>query len=299
MFTRRQFMAASAAATALPGRLWSATSLTAGETEILTLSDGHLVMPEALIYGDRDPAATRTLIAEMGGMNGGLQPPCNLTLLRRGSDVVLFDAGAGTGFMPTAGELPDALDAVGLAPSDITHVIFTHGHPDHLWGVLDDFDDPLFAEAQHYMGGQELAYWSDPATADSIGAERQAFAAGAIRRLGILEGMVEAFADGDAVLPGITAVATPGHTPGHMSFAIETEAGPVMVVGDAVVNDHLALADPGAEAPNDQDPATAAATRLALLDRIASEDATVIGFHMGHGGMGKLARDGNGYRFRP
>lgn len=299
MFTRRHFMAASVAATALPGRLWSATSLTAGETEILTLSDGNLVMPEAFIYGDRDPAEARALIEAMGGAKGGLEPPCNLTLLRRGDDVVLFDAGAGSGFMPTAGELPEALDAIGLAPEDITHVIFTHGHPDHLWGVLDDFDDPLFYEAQHYMGGQELAYWSDPATIDRISADRQAFAAGASRRLGMLDGMVEVFDDGDAVLPGITAVMTPGHTPGHMSFAIETEAGPVMVIGDAVVNDHLALADPGTLAPNDQDSALAATTRVALLDRMAGEDATVIGFHMGHGGMGKLERDGNGYRFKP
>ena len=298
MITRRRLLAASAAALALPRASWAATSFTADGVEILTLSDGHLVLPEAMIYGSRDPAEARAIVAAAGGTGAGLQPPCNVTLMRRGDRVVLFDTGAGHGFMPTAGELPQALEAAGVAPEDITDVVFTHGHPDHLWGVLDDFDDPFFPEAQHWMGGEELAYWSDPATADTIGLERQSFAAGALRRLGLMEGAIETFEDGDEILPGLRAVSTPGHTPGHMSLLIETGNGPVMVVGDAIANDHLAFADPGFPAPNDQDPLKAALTRAALFDRLASEAVTIIGYHLGHGGMGRIEdAGGNAYRF--
>jgi glyoxylase-like metal-dependent hydrolase (beta-lactamase superfamily II) len=84
-----------------------------------------------------------------------------------------------------------------------------------------------------------------------------------------------------------------------MSFVIGDGADAVMVLGDAIGNDHIAFARPGWVSGSDQDPETAAATRLAMLDRITADDLTVIGFHLGHGGIGKVEADGDGYRFAP
>lgn len=296
--TRRMFLGSAAALAGLPALpRQSVADLPVGAATLTTVSDGYLALPPDFIFGPmpRDELAP---IREAYGLTGDqLTPECNLTLWRDGTNTVLFDAGSGSQFMPTAGKLMDALDAAGVAPEDVTHVVFTHGHPDHLWGVLDDFDDPLFSNAAHLMGRDEWDYWWNPATVDRIGTARQAFAAGAKRRMEMIEGMVDFFDDGDEVLPGIAAVLTPGHTPGHMSFELRNGSGGVFVSGDAISNHHVAFARPGWESGSDQDMPLAAKTRIRLMDRLATEGTTLIGFHLPDGGIGRVERDGSAYRF--
>lgn len=293
--TRRALMAGAAglgAATAMPR--WLHASVQVGDWQIDTLSDGNLVLPADFILGPM-PEAEIAPILGRHGLTGATQltPPCNVTLLRGHGRVVLFDAGAGFSFQPSVGALPDALDALGIAPEAVTDVVFTHGHPDHLWGVLDDFDEPFFYEARHYMGATELDYWLDPGTVDTIGAARQAFAVGAARRLQALDGIIETFDDGDEVLPGVAAVLTHGHTPGHMGFALDG----AMIVGDAIGNHHVAFEAPGLPSGADQDLELAAETRLSLLVRIATDDLMLVGFHLPGGGIGRAERHAGAYRF--
>lgn len=297
--TRRHFLAScSALAAAVPtARAWSATRLDLGSVQIDTLSDGHLVLPVDFLLLDRPEEEAVAILARHGLRTDQLEQPCNLTLLRDGTNTVLFDAGSGDGFMPTAGALPDSLDALDLTPEDITHVVFTHGHPDHLWGVLDDFDDPLFPGATHMIGKTEFEYWMNPATVDTIGEARASFAVGAKRRLEAISEQLETFQNGQEILTGITALASPGHTPGHMGFAVQDGSNSAMIVGDAIVNGHIAFEHPGLRAGSDQDPDLAAKTRLALLDQLATDKMQLIGFHLPEGGIGRAERQGNAYRF--
>lgn len=293
---RRRFLMMAAATGLAPARAWTATEAQLAGGTLTSLSDGHLVLPESyLINGLPEDDARAILAAADAGGSPASEPPCNVSLWRSGDATVLFDAGSGSQFMETAGKLPEALAATELDPGDITHVVFTHGHPDHLWGVLDDFDEPMFASAQHLMGAEEHAYWTDPATLGTIDPERQSFFAGASRRLEILGDAVDLFSDGDDVAPGVRAVATYGHTPGHMSF----EVGDAIVVGDAVVNGHLALARPDWPAAADHQPEIAIDTRLALLDRLAEAGTPLLGFHLPEGGLGTVERKGDGYVFIP
>jgi glyoxylase-like metal-dependent hydrolase (beta-lactamase superfamily II) len=300
---RRHFLHASAAAllgatSGTPKRLWARDSLALGTARIDMLSDGHLVLPPEFSLGDMPPAEVQDFIARHRLSMDALEPPCNITLLRDGSRNVLFDIGAGPDFMDTAGQLPDALDALGLAPEEITHLVITHAHPDHIWGLLDDFDEPFLPNAEVLIGRREWDYWMDPDTLDSIGAERQSFVVGAQRRLAEIADIVALFDDGAEILPGLRAVETPGHTPGHMAFALESGAGGLMILGDAIANDHIAFERPGQPSTSDQDPDLAAATRLALLDRITAEGMTVAGFHFRGGGLGQVERlGGDSYRF--
>jgi hypothetical protein len=102
--------------------------------------------------------------------------------------------------------------------------------------------------------------------------------------------MLETFEDGAEVAPGVTAVATHGHTPGHMSFAVSGGDTTVMVIGDAVGNDHVAMARPDWPSGADQDMETGAATRARLLDQLATDGMLAVGFHMGGGGLGRVER---------
>ena len=297
--TRREIMAGGMAALAggFGLRAFAATEMTLGAAQLTTLSDGNLVLPLDFLIGDLPQAQATEALAQHGITGDTLTPPCNLTLYRDGTNTVLFDAGSGPAFMPSAGDLLDALDATGVTPDEITHVIFTHAHPDHLWGVLDDFDDPVFTNAAHMIGQAEWDYWTDPATVDSIGTARASFAVGAARRLAAIEDRIEFITGGQEVLPGIMAHDTPGHTPGHMAFELRQGSEAVMVVGDAIGNGHLALARPDWASGSDQDADQGIATRVHLLDQLATDKMAMVGFHLPEGGLGRVERDGDAYRF--
>ncbi len=294
---RRQFLhgtGAMALALALPQQLRARTTLDFGTTRIDMLSDGHLVLPLDFLGVDQPPEQLDPILERHGLTGDVYEPPCNLVLLRDGDRTVLFDIGAGPDFMSTVGDLPDAMAALDLHPEDVTHLVITHAHPDHLWGLLDDFDEPLLPEAQILMGRAEWDYWMDPDTVDTIGAARQSFAVGAQRRLVEIEDQVQLFEDGAEILPGVQAVSTPGHTPGHMGFALRAGGQGLMVVGDALANPHLAFERPDWESSADQIPDMAATTRLQLLDRITAEDLLILGFHLPGGGIGRAEKQGEG-----
>ncbi|MGX9350815.1 MBL fold metallo-hydrolase [Shimia sp. W99] len=302
-FTRRSFLKASGASAAAAGfggqAVWAASELTVGSVRIDSLSDGFLNLPREFIFSPMPKDELGPVLAEMGVADGNLTPDCNVTLLRDGENTILFDVGSGSGFQQSAGQLLDALDAVEVAPEDITHVVFTHGHPDHLWGILDDFDEPLFYEAQHMMGRTEWEYWINPETAETIDASRTTMAVGARRRLEMMEESFVLFEDGEEILPGVAARLTPGHTPGHMAFEIRSGSESVLVVGDAIGNHHVAFARPQWSSGSDQDQERAADTRARLMDQLSTEKMRLIGFHLPHGGIGHVEKRDDGYRFVP
>ena len=297
--TRRSLLGGLAAAPLIvPGRARALATFEADGIRLDLVSDGNLVLPRELVFAPV-PQAVAKDVASRFGLGESLTPDCTLTLYRYGTNVVLFDAGSGPAFQPTAGQMLDDLSGLGVDPADVTHLVLTHAHPDHLWGVVDDFEEPLFPNAVHLIGRVEHDYWRDPATVETIGAERQAFAVGASRRLEQVADLLETFEDGEEVAEGITARLTPGHTPGHMSFDLTFGGEPLTVLGDAVANHHVALAHPMQETGQDQDPPLAARTRTALLDDLADSGARVVGFHFPHPGVGRIVREGEGFAFAP
>ncbi len=290
---RRDFLALSAAL-ALPRMGFAATELALPDAKLTMLSDGTLTLPGDFVLGNMDPAEAAAMRQKFNLSPDSYTPPCNLTLFQDGTRNVLFDVGSGPDFMPSAGKLDSALDAVGLTHDDITHVVFTHAHPDHLWGLLDEFDEPSFANAEYLMGQSEFDYWMDPNTLNTIGEARTTFAVGAARRLAIIADQLQFINDGEEPIPGITARLTPGHTPGHMSFIL---GGKALVTGDAISNNFVAFERPGFASLSDQDPDMAAATRVALLDQITADDLAVAGFHLPGGGLGRVTRQGDSYTY--
>ncbi|WP_299773817.1 MBL fold metallo-hydrolase [uncultured Tateyamaria sp.] len=298
--SRRSFLQTAAAvplAGIVPRLARADTSL--GSATLTTINDGSLMLPGSFIFDPMPKDELAPILTDYGISDERLTPECNLALYRDGTNTVLFDVGSGPDFMPTAGTILDSLGAAGLTPEDITHVVFTHAHPDHIWGLLDEFDEPLFYDATYMMGRTEWDYWWDPETVKTIGDARAAFAVGAKRRMEVIEDSVQLFDDGEEILPGIAAVSTPGHTPGHMSFELRNGSDSALVIGDAIGNHHVAFRKPEWISGSDQDGAMAAATRKVLFDRITSEQMQIVGFHLPQGGMGRVDKDEEGYVFVP
>ncbi|WP_298863601.1 MBL fold metallo-hydrolase [uncultured Sulfitobacter sp.] len=271
--------------------------LALGDIKLDVVSDGSLTLPGSFIFEPMPQDELLPILKRLGQSAEVLTPPCNVTLMRQGDRTVLFDAGSGSDFSPNSGILLDSLDALDVSAEDITDIVFTHAHPDHLWGILDDFDDPLFTNAKYMIGKTEWDYWLNPNTVDEIGDARTAFAVGAKRRLEMIEDQIEFFNDGDEIMAGVVARATLGHTPGHMAIEVRQGSESVMILGDCIGNDHIAFARPEWLSGSDQDPETAAATRLSLMDQLSHEKTRVIGFHLTDNGLGYVEKATDGYAF--
>lgn len=301
VFRRRDALALIAGASALP-LLPASTTRTLAETAlgsktITTVSDGNLVLPLDFAFPDVDHDELVALLRAAGEGTEALEPPCNVTVLKDGERVVVFDVGSGANFMPSAGRLLDNIGAAGIAPGDVTDVVFTHAHPDHIWGLLDDFDELVFPEANYHINRVEWDFWRADDTIDKMPEGRKTFAVGAQNRLAALEEIINLFGYGDEVLPGIEAVDTRGHTPGHTSFAVHDGSETVMVIGDAATSAVVSFSRPDWPSGSDQDAEQGIRTRTGLLDRLAQDKAAIVGFHLPGGGIGRVERDGAAYRF--
>lgn len=293
--TRRTFLASSAASLIAPNA-FAQTAI--GGMTLTSVSDGNLTLPAGMVF-DPVPANIVSDINAAFDLTDTLTPPCNVTLLQTGDRTVLFDVGAGPEFISSTGSLMDTLDGLDISPDDVTDVVFTHAHPDHLWGLVDDFDDLVFQNATYMIGQDEWDYWTNPETVNTIGDARTTFAVGAARRLARIEDAIGFFRDGEEILPGVAARATFGHTPGHMAFEVRDGSNAMMILGDCIGNHHMAFRHPDLPSGSDQDPELALATRTALLDQLASEQMQVLGFHLPGNGIGRVETYDGAYRFVP
>lgn len=301
MLDRREFVAATlAAGIVLPGLrtpAFSKNSFTVGKATIKIVSDGHLELPTSMVLG-RVPEADRAAFLTANNLaDDVVRSALNLTLYRDGERTVLFDVGSGPNFMPSAGKLAEALEAAEVSADDVTHIVFTHAHPDHIWGVLDDFDELVFSNAQYLMSAPEWDYWFDPETVHKVPEVRQSFAVGARRNMLAIEDKCSRFRAGEEILPGIAAVDTAGHTPGHTSFHIKQGSDSVMVVGDVITNPLYSFANPGWQMGTDSDAEQGVKARKLLLDQMASEKMQIIGYHLPHPGTGYVERKDAAYAY--
>ncbi len=280
------------------GSAMAATTSTFGNMVITILSDGNLVLPLNFSYPDAPQDELKTLLEKAGALKDeAIMPDCNVTLVKMGDKTILFDVGAGANFMPSAGKLGEQMEKSGIDPASITDVVFTHAHPDHLWGLLDDFDELHFPDANYHMNEVEWDYWTASDTLEKTPEARKTFVVGAQSRLEMLSDRVTRFRYGAEVLPGIEAVDTSGHTPGHTSFMLHEGSESLLVLGDAITQSTVSFERPDWPSGSDQDAQKGIETRKKLLDRLVADKSGLIGFHLPHPGIGRAEKADGAYRF--
>ncbi|MFA5582499.1 MAG: MBL fold metallo-hydrolase [Paracoccaceae bacterium] len=202
------------------------------------------------------------------------------TLVNTGAELILFDTGLnGEGIVA-------ALAAAGYSPDQIDRVVITHMHGDHIGGLMRD-GAPTFVNAAYVTGAQEFDAWD--------GAGDAGFDAN-VRPLAERMDMLD---DGGSVTGGITAMLTPGHTPGHMAYHLESGGQQLVLIADAANHYVWSVGYPDWEVSFDQDKATAAATRRALMDMLAADRIPFIGYHMPFPALGYVAARDQGFHYIP
>lgn len=265
-----------------------------GAFELVVISDGHLVLPASYAAPDAPADARAAALASVGRTGEQVRTPANVTLIRHGSDVILVDAGSGPNFMPSAGKLVENLEAAGIAAETITKIVFTHGHPDHLWGAIDGLDELAFPNASYVVAAAEWDLWNGEAVLSWIPQEHRGLVTGARRIYSRVKDKVSLVKPGDDILTGLTVVDTSGHTQGHVSLEL---AGGLLITGDALTHSVISFEYPQWRPASDHEPERAAATRRRLLDRLASDHMRLIGFHLPYPGVGVVERKDGAYRF--
>jgi len=302
---RRQLLGSlmAASATQLTPSLAWATSPTShsfkiGDFEIAVFSDGHLTIPTRFLARNVAEADIKAWLGQSADM---VTPATNVTLVRTPTETILIDVGAGPHFMPGAGKLTANMDAAGVDRKAVTKVVFTHAHPDHLWGTLDDFDDePTFPNASYVIAAAEWNFWMADDAALRLPDDRQNFAPGAKRNLSRIKDKLQTIEPGADIANGIRAIDTSGHTVGHISVEIVSGNEAVLVLADALTHPTISFAHPEwSPAADHHDPDLAVATRRALLDRLASDKSRAIGYHLPFPGLGYVERHGLAYRYVP
>lgn len=299
---RRRFLAAASGFVAsglLPRNvlaLAAPAKFSQGSFEVTVISDGHLVLPTSILAPDAPPEEFKALLAAAGITGNEVQPPTNVTLVKAGSDLILFDTGSGSEFQPTAGKLLENLKLAGIDPASITKVVFTHAHPDHIWGTVNAAGALNFPNATYYCAAAEWDFWMGPDILNQMPKDMHGFVMGAQKHLKGAQPHLTMFKPGEAIVTGIEAIDTAGHTPGHVSFELQGSP-PMIIVADAIAVPDIWFPHPEWRFGFDTIPDLAIGNRKMLLERATADKIRLLGFHWTYPGVGFAERSGSAYRF--
>lgn len=274
-----------------------------GEHEVIVINDGFIGLPLSLLAANAPAEDILALMQAHGLGTEFVTVPIGVVLIRTGDRLVLLDTGTGTSdfardlFGDYIGGLAPTLELIGVSPAAITDVIFSHAHGDHLWGTSSD-GQLAFPNAQHYLPQLE---WEDLHREDipEFAVPFYEFARKQLEPLIANDGQLAFYGDEDEMVPGVQAIATPGHSAGHHALMVESGGQQLLLPFDVLGHPVLHLRHPEWFMKVDQTPDVAVATRQQLLARAADEKIPVLVHHFPFPGLGLITRDGDAFRYLP
>jgi glyoxylase-like metal-dependent hydrolase (beta-lactamase superfamily II) len=309
--TRRTLLAGAAALAVAPAAMASAPiakkqapgfyRFALGDYEVTILHDGarSFAPPDSWVTNvPKDQALAAAADSFMPA--GKVTVPFNPTLVNTGSKLVLIDTGNGPSPDGAVGLIFPNMAAAGITPADIDIVVLSHLHPDHINGLRAADGSVAFPNAEIIAPEPEWNFWmSDENMAKATTPIDKNYFANTRKILTGLESRIGRYTWDKEVGPGITAIATPGHTPGHTSFAVASGASRMLVQSDVTNIPEFFLRNPDWHVAYDHDPDLAQQTRHKFYDMAATEKMLVAGYHFSFPSAGHVEKAGTGYRLVP
>ncbi len=277
-----------------------------GGFEIVSILDGAIVRStlRERFAANAEDADVAAVAAAHKLDPGPFQHPFVMTLIDTGRELVLFDtgcgelrAGIGIGDFSAAlphGRLAKLLAAAGYRPEDVDTVVLTHGHPDHVGGLMLG-GRPAYPNARYVMGAAELDFWVKGNVRPACKIHREVF----MKLAYPFADRARLIGPGDEVTSGVRALDAAGHSPGQLAFHVESEGQRLLLWADVAIHYAVSLANPGWHADVDDDKTQAVAARKRILDMVATERIWAAGAHMPFPSVGWVERAGSAYRWVP
>jgi glyoxylase-like metal-dependent hydrolase (beta-lactamase superfamily II) len=270
-----------------------------GDAEVTVVSDGPLPLgpPKGTFVGVSDDEVKKMLTDNfLDPENVVLEQ--NSPIVNTGDKLILFDTGMGTSkaFGPTTGRQQKSMSEAGIKPGDIDAVVCSHAHIDHIGGLVGADDKPLFPNAQVYITQSDFDFWTDEG---KLGSPLKDFVIHARKNLMPVRDRIVFIKDNQEFLPGVTAIAAPGHTVGHTIFMVSSKGKSFAFLGDLTHHPVLLLEKPRMQFSYDSDPKQAADTRVKLLDTIAANKTPVMSYHFAWPGYGHIGKTSEGFHYYP
>jgi len=261
---------------------------TVGDIEVFILKDGETEFGAETFSG-----TNQSEINELLKVNHRktIETNFNAFLIKSGGKNILIDAGAGTLFGPVAGNLSKALEEVGVMNDDISNIIATHLHPDHIGGMISETGEQVFKNAALTLTQDEYSFWNKEENFKSNPEDQNL-------PLSVLAAYSENLnlTSGSADLGlGLSSIDLPGHTAGHMGIMISSGNDQMAIVGDIIHAQYLQINNPEIGVVFDQDVDQARQSRKRILDLLASEKIMFTGGHLLSPAVGYVESNGLNY----
>ena len=272
-----------------------------GSIEVTAVYDGIWRKPhDPTFIKNASVEDTKEALAKAGLTTEFMPIPLTVVVLKIGDKYVMIDSGSGVGqWQANATNLPSNMKAAGIDRGQISTILVSHFHPDHVWGLMEKGTNAaVFPNAELIVNSTEYKWWTEPGRVEKLPEGRRP----AGKRIGDVFPtwknwkLVE---DNAEVAPGVRLLATPGHTPGHSAFLVTSGKDQLMVSNDAMYVPALLAPHPDWQGAYDQDGATAVTTRRKLIDRVIADKMMVCGAHFPFPGRGTFTKDGDVYAFAP
>ncbi|WP_158799038.1 MBL fold metallo-hydrolase [Pedobacter sp. L105] len=270
-----------------------------GDLQITALSDGTTPQKLNELLQDGKPGEIKQLM-KANFQSDTLECSVNAYLVKTGDKLILIDAGAADAYGPALGRLTSSLEKIGYKPEQIDAVLLTHIHMDHIGGLTKG-SELTFPNADVYISKIEADYYLSSVNKEKAPKEMKRFFDGATQKLSpiIKAGKLKTFEFGNEIFPGIMPVASPGHTPGHSFYALESKGQKIVFWGDIMVSDVVQFADPSITSVYDYDRKEAMITRKKALADAAAKGYWVGISHSSFPGIGHISSDGKKFKLIP
>lgn len=276
-----------------------------GDIDAWSISDGHMKFRQGLklMYPESERDAMAALLKEQSEPLDYIPLYINVLVIKKGKEVAVFDAGFGGEENSWKGWFHAGLQKIGIKPEEVTATFLSHGHVDHIQGFVAD-GKPAFKNAAFYITPEEYNFWRAKEPDFSLTKRNPKSIPGMVAQareaLEILTPNKELTKAGSVLLDGAVTIENGfGHTPGHALYRIKSRNEELLHIVDLVHHHLLMFQDPRWSIGLDNIPKLAVETRKKIFVQAAAQQTRTYGFHLPFPGLGRVGKQGAGYKWIP